>query len=71
MPEAVQALVMRAGIVVKVAPEDRRRLEAIVGDRNAPQKHVWRAKIIFGDSPSSGPPIPAVSSPLSNTGNKR
>ena len=36
---------MRAGIVVKVTPEDRRRLEAIVGDRNAPQKHVWRAKI--------------------------
>jgi hypothetical protein len=41
--EAVQALSMRAGIVVM--PDDRRRLEAIVGDRNAPQKHVWRAKI--------------------------
>src|SRR5258705_1633398 len=23
---------------------DRRQLDAIVGDRNAPQKHVWRAK---------------------------
>src|SRR4249919_2835796 len=54
MPEAVQALVMRAGIVVKVAPEDRRRLEAIVGDRNAPQKHVWRAKIILATADGCG-----------------
>jgi len=38
---------MRAGIVVKVTSADRRRLEAIIGDRNAPQKHVWRAKIIL------------------------
>ena len=38
---------MRAGITVKVTPDDRRRLEAIVSDRNAPQKHVWRAKIIL------------------------
>jgi hypothetical protein len=37
---------MRAGIVVNVTPEDRRRLEAIVADRSSPQKHVWRAKII-------------------------
>jgi transposase len=36
---------MRAGIVVNVTPRDRRQLETIVGDRNAPQKHVWRAKI--------------------------
>ena len=26
---------------------DRRRLEAIVRDRNAPQKHVWRAEIVL------------------------
>ena len=32
---------------MKVTPSDRRRLEAIVGDRNAPQKHVWRAKIVL------------------------
>ena len=38
---------MRAGIVVNVTPEDRRRLEAVVSDRNAPQKHVWRAHIIL------------------------
>jgi transposase len=38
---------MRAGIVVNVTSEDRRRLEAIVGDRNRPQKHVARAKVIL------------------------
>jgi len=27
--------------------KDRRRLEAIVRDRNAPQKHVWRAEIVL------------------------
>src|ERR1700746_1105956 len=54
MPEAVQALVMRAGIVVNVTPEDRRRLETIVGDRNAPQKHVWRAKIILATADGCG-----------------
>src|SRR4029077_8151860 len=54
LPEAVQALVMRAGIVVNVAPDDRRQLEAIVGDRNAPQKHVWRAKIIVATADGCG-----------------
>jgi hypothetical protein len=38
---------MRAGIVVNVTRADRRRLEAIVADRSAPQKHVWRANIIL------------------------
>jgi hypothetical protein len=33
---------MRAGIAMKVTPGDLRRLESIVGDRNAPQKHVAR-----------------------------
>jgi Homeodomain-like domain len=45
---------MRAGIVVNVAPDDRRQLEAIVGDRNAPQKHVWRAKIILATADGCG-----------------
>jgi hypothetical protein len=38
---------MRAGIVINVTREDRRRLEAIVAVRSAPQKHVWRANIIL------------------------
>jgi hypothetical protein len=45
--EAVQALRMRAGIVVNVTRADRNRLEAIVSYRSAPQKHVWRANIIL------------------------
>jgi transposase len=52
--EAVQALGMRAGIVVNVTPEDRRRLEAVVADRSAPQKHVWRAKIILATADGYG-----------------
>ena len=38
---------MRPGISVKLKLRDRRRLEAIVGDRNAPQKQVWRAEIVL------------------------
>src|SRR5262249_46916582 len=53
-PEAVQALLMRAGIVVNVTQVDRRRLEAIVADRCAPQKHVWRAQIILATADGCG-----------------
>ena len=45
---------MRAGIVVNVTRADRRRLEAIVSDRSAPQKHVWRAKIILATADGCG-----------------
>ena len=38
---------MRTGINITVSSEDRRRLEAVVLDRNAPQKHVWRARIVL------------------------
>ena len=37
---------MRAGIVVNVTRADRDRLDAIVSDRSAPQKQVWRTNII-------------------------
>ena len=37
---------MRIGIKVEVSATDRIQLEAIVADRNAPQKHVWRARIV-------------------------
>ena len=33
---------MRTGIVINVGPADRTRLEAVIADRNSPQKHVWR-----------------------------
>ena len=38
---------MRSGISLDVSPADRRRLEALVGDRNTAQKHVWRAEIVL------------------------
>src|ERR1700674_2025647 len=38
---------MRAGKSVTVSSAEARRLKALVKDRNAPQKHVWRAKIVL------------------------
>jgi len=38
---------MRKDVVVDVSAADRARLERIVGDRNSPQKHVWRARIVL------------------------
>ena len=37
-----------------VTPADRHQLEAIVADRSAPQKHVWRAKIILATADGCG-----------------
>ena len=45
---------MRGGIAVNVTRDDRRRLEAIVADRSAPQKHVWRANIILATADGFG-----------------
>jgi transposase len=45
---------MRAGLVVSVTPEDRRRLDAIVADRNRPQKHVARARVIVATADGCG-----------------
>ena len=38
---------MRTGISFEVTPADRRFLGSILRDRNAAQKHVWRARIIL------------------------
>jgi hypothetical protein len=38
---------MRKGIGVDVTAADRARREAVVANRNSPQKHVWRARIIL------------------------
>lgn len=38
---------MREGIEVRLAPGDRERLERVVSDRNSPQKHAWRARIVL------------------------
>ena len=39
---------------MNVTRADRRRLEAIVSDRSAPQKHVWRAQIILATAEGCG-----------------
>ena len=38
---------MRPGISISVTPADLDRLRALVKDRNAPQKHAWRAQIVL------------------------
>ena len=38
---------MRTGISITLKPSERRRLKVILKDRNAPQKHVWRAEIVL------------------------
>lgn len=38
---------MRNGISITLKLGDRRRLKALTRDRNAPQKHVWRAEIVL------------------------
>jgi transposase len=45
---------MREGITVEVSAADRARLEAVVADRNSPQKHVWRARIILATAEGVG-----------------
>ena len=44
---AVQLSSMRPGVTIALSAVDRRRLEAIVGNRNASQKHAWRAEIVL------------------------
>jgi len=38
---------MLTGLSFAVSRADRARLEAIVADRNSPQKHVWRCRIVL------------------------
>jgi transposase len=45
---------MRRGIVVEPTATDRARLEAIAADRNSPQKHVWRARIVLATAEGLG-----------------
>ena len=45
---------MRTGVTVHLSPTDRKRLQAIVDDRNSPQKHVWRARIVLATADGLG-----------------
>jgi transposase len=45
---------MRTGVFFTVSSTDRRRLAALVKDRNTPQKHVWRAEIVLLSAEGAG-----------------
>jgi hypothetical protein len=45
---------MRTGIIVRLTAADRDRLQAVVADRNSPQKYVWRAKIVLATADGLG-----------------
>jgi Homeodomain-like domain len=45
---------MREGISIEMSAADRERLAAVVADRNSPQKHVWRARIILATAEGYG-----------------
>jgi transposase len=45
---------MRGNVEVRLGPGDRERLEAVLADRNSPQKHVWRARIILATAEGCG-----------------
>jgi len=38
---------MRTVICITLKPSERKQLKVILKDRNAPQKHVWRAEIVL------------------------
>jgi hypothetical protein len=68
---------MRSGVTVHLSPTDRKRLRAIVDDRNSPQKHVWRATIVLATADGFGtarimrdktrpPRVPKLADALSN-----
>ncbi len=45
---------MRSDVEVRLGPGDRERLEAVAGDGNSAQKHVWRARIILATAEGCG-----------------
>src|SRR3954449_11427752 len=66
---------MRPGVTIALSAFDRRRLEAIVGNRDAPQKHAWRAEIVLLSAGGLGTveivPRPGKSKPCSGRGQQR
>ncbi|WBO24284.1 IS630 family transposase [Sphingomonas abietis] len=45
---------MRSGISISLSPSDKDRLDRIIKDRNAAQKHAWRAEIVLLTSDGVG-----------------
>jgi hypothetical protein len=45
---------MRTGKSISGSPADRRRVQAVIKNRNASQKHVWRAEIVLFNADGVG-----------------
>ena len=45
--EHVRVCGMRTGICITLSPPDRKRLQALLNDRNCAQKYAWRAEIVL------------------------
>ena len=45
---------MRTGIKIILSPAEKERLHAIRKDRNAAQKHAWRAEIVLPSADGVG-----------------
>ena len=54
MAHGVRYCAMREGISIEVSAADCERLAAVVADRNSPQKHVWRARIVLATAEGCG-----------------
>jgi hypothetical protein len=54
---------MRAGKSLSVSAVDLHQLRAVVQDRNAPQKHVWRAEIVLLTADGVGTNVSVRNSP--------
>ena len=45
---------MRTGVTISLNPADHARLAEVTADRNSPQKHVWRARIVLLSAQGAG-----------------
>src|SRR6202022_2746354 len=50
----VRVCAMCTGISITIMASDRKRLQALVRNRNAAQKHAWRAEIILLSADGAG-----------------
>ena len=45
---------MRTGVNFQLSTTDRKRLQAVIDDRNSAHKHVWRPVIVVGTADGLG-----------------
>jgi len=54
LAQDVRGCIMREGISLDVSASERERLATVVADRNSPQTHLWRARIILATAEGCG-----------------